>query len=75
MRYIIIYAVLNPTPKGVGYDFDIHFTYLRPPIYRTRLIIPAMRQQKTPIRFRHRRFSLSRLNQFNSFRLETRTPV
>ncbi|MBR0236626.1 MAG: hypothetical protein IJQ39_00905 [Thermoguttaceae bacterium] len=31
MRYIIIYAVLNPTPKGVGYDLDIHFTYFRSP--------------------------------------------
>ena len=26
VRYII-YAVLNPTPKGVGYDLDVHFTF------------------------------------------------
>ena len=36
MRYIIIiiiiiYAVLNPTPKGVGYDLNIHFAYFRNP--------------------------------------------
>ena len=31
MRYIIIYAVLNPTPKGVGYDLNVHFVYFRNP--------------------------------------------
>ena len=31
VRYIIIYAVLNPTPKGVGYDLNVHFTYFRNP--------------------------------------------
>ena len=31
MRYIIIYAVSNPTPKGVGYDLNVHFVYFRSP--------------------------------------------
>ena len=29
MRNNIIYAVLTPTPKGVGYDLNVHFTCFR----------------------------------------------
>ena len=31
MRYITIYAVLNPTPKGVGYVLASYLTYFRNP--------------------------------------------
>ncbi|MBR0238102.1 MAG: hypothetical protein IJQ39_08430, partial [Thermoguttaceae bacterium] len=31
VRYITIYAVLNPTPKGVGYVLASYLTYFRNP--------------------------------------------
>ena len=29
--YNTIYILLDPTPKGVDYDLDVHFTYLHDP--------------------------------------------
>ena len=51
MRYIIIYAVLNPTPKGVGDDLNVHFTFFRNPKFiapkRLRASKIFLRKKKT----------------------------